>query len=151
VPTASEFNFRLIVHVDTNGVAQLLQKVLILWKEGRYRTNDAGMREVAVSGHYVLLTDEMTSQAGLTGAALLDGELAGRRISSTAFGFRQPLLMTDSSGGFGAGAVSCLVTTAMMIRLIRTNTATILITITRMNIMSTSCPPAWSHLRQSGR
>ena len=42
VPTASAFQFRLIIHVDENGQARLLQKVIQMWKNGV--TNEAGPR-----------------------------------------------------------------------------------------------------------
>lgn len=98
VPTASEFEFRLLVHVDAAGQARLLQRALLMWRQGQ--TNSAG--GVAVPGRYVLLTDEQRTN-GLVGATLRDGKAVGRRFSSAAFSFRDPLPM-NGTGLFGANA-----------------------------------------------
>ncbi|MFH0909410.1 MAG: hypothetical protein V1929_11670 [bacterium] len=104
LPTASEFSFRAIVHVDTNNQARLLQHVLVMWKDGSY-TNGA----VHVPGRYVLVTDDSLADQ-FSGSTLRDGEQVGRRISSAAFGFRDPLPM---AGLFGCSTnpLSCVVTT----------------------------------------
>jgi hypothetical protein len=111
VPTASEFQFRLLVHVDGNGQARLLQKVLQMWKDGTYKPDPAGSGNQVVDepGRFVLVTDDsLTSQ--FTGAALRDGEPVARRFSSAAFGFRQPIAMTGAGGFGGAGSTrTCLV------------------------------------------
>jgi hypothetical protein len=97
--TASEFQFRLVVHVDRNGQAQLLQKVLLMWKNGTYTNNTDGIQVLDQPGRYVLLTDERLAP-NFTGAALRDGEPVARRYSSAAFSFRSPILMT-ANGVFG--------------------------------------------------
>jgi hypothetical protein len=51
-------------------------------------------------GRFVLATDE-SRIAGLTGAALRDGQSVGRRFSSAAFGFREPIPFTGTNE-FGA-------------------------------------------------
>jgi hypothetical protein len=91
VATASEFQFRLIVHVDSNNQARLLQHVLLMWKDGT--TN--GMTNVP--GHYVLVTDDRLADQ-FSGSTLRDGEQVGRRISSAAFAFRDPLPMLGLFG-----------------------------------------------------
>ncbi|MCL5097943.1 MAG: hypothetical protein M1608_10540 [Candidatus Omnitrophica bacterium] len=85
-PTASEFNLRLIIHVDTNGQARLLKEVIQMWRNGTY-TNDArGYNVVDKPGEYVLLTDEsLVSQ--FEGASLRDGTPVGRRLSSVGYDF----------------------------------------------------------------
>ena len=107
VKTATAFQFRLIVHVDASGQPRLLQKVLQMWKEGT-TIPDPGdpQREIVdVPGRYVLLTDEALINS-FTGATLRDGDPVGRRISSAAFAFREPLIMTGA-GEFGENTVTC--------------------------------------------
>jgi hypothetical protein len=107
VPTASEFQFRLLVHVDNNGQARLLQKVIQMWKNGTTKADSNGLQVVDQPGRYVLVTDDRLLP-NFAGAALRDGEPVGRRLSSAAFGFRTPLPMT---GVFGAtnGLLQCSV------------------------------------------
>jgi hypothetical protein len=95
VPTASEFEFRLIAHVNSAGQATLLQRVLLMWKPGQ--TNGAG--QVTVPGRFVLVSDErLMSQ--YQGSTLRDGKLVGRRFSTAAFSFSNPISMAGS-GAFG--------------------------------------------------
>ena len=102
VAVASEFQFRLLVHVDGQGRARLLQKVLQLWKPGTYQPAADGStnRVLDRPGRFVLATDESLI-AGLTGAAIRDGQSVGRRFSSAAFGFREPIPLTGTNE-FGA-------------------------------------------------
>lgn len=95
LPTASPFEFRLIVHVDKSGQTRLLQRSLLLWRPGE--TNTSG--GVAIPGRYVLVTDEHRTN-GLVGATLRDGKLVGRRFSSAAFTLREPLPL-NPLGAFG--------------------------------------------------
>ena len=97
-PTASEFQFRLLIHVDNNGQARLLQKVIQMWKNGTLATDPGGLQVVDEPGRFVLVTDDQFIP-NFTGATLRDGNPAGRRVSSAAFGFRTPIPMT---GEFGA-------------------------------------------------
>lgn len=103
--TASAFQFRLIVHVDSTGQARLLQKILQMWKPGTYKPdpNNTNVMVVDQPGRFVLLTDEslISSIAGLTGAALRDDQPVGRRLSTAAYGNRAPVLLSGS-GDFGA-------------------------------------------------
>lgn len=107
VPTGSEFQFRILVHVNAAGQASLLQKVLQMWKSGQ--TNNAG--ELIEPGRFVLLTDESKIPSQYTGAALRDGKAVGRRFSSAAFGFRDPIAMTGAGFGDAGGVFSCNVIT----------------------------------------
>jgi hypothetical protein len=107
VSTASEFQFRLLVHVDNNGQARLLQKVIQMWKDGTLTTDSNGLQVVDVPGRFVLVTEDRFIPS-FTGATLRDGEPVGRRLSSAAFGFRAPVSMT---GDFGStsGLLQCSV------------------------------------------
>lgn len=105
-PVASEFPFRLIVHVDANGQARLLQKVLQMWKNGMTKPDplDPTRQIVDVPGRFVLLTDEALIP-NFSGAALRDGVPVGRRVSSAVFGFKTPLSLTGV-GDFGGNTIS---------------------------------------------
>lgn len=99
-PTASEFQFRLLLHVDNAGQTRLLKEVTQMWQEGTYKPdpNNSGLQVVDRPGRFVLLTNEalLTRYAG---AALRNGQPVGRRLSSAAFDFAgHALAMT---GGFG--------------------------------------------------
>ncbi len=71
-PTASEFQFRVLVHVDATGQARLLKEAIL-------------MRD-PVSGEDILLTDS-TAIEQFAGAGLRDGQPVGRRASSAAYDF----------------------------------------------------------------
>jgi hypothetical protein len=99
-PTPAEFQFRILLHMDTNGTVRLLQKVLQMWQDGTTKPdpNDPSKLVVDEPGHFVLVTDEsLVGQIPrLNGAALRDGTAVGRRFSTTAFGFLAPKSMTES-------------------------------------------------------
>jgi hypothetical protein len=103
-PTGSQFNLRLIVHVDAAGQARLLKEVIQMWKEGTYTNAPDGWKVMATNGNYVLVTDE-TLLAQFRGAAVRDGQDVGRRISTVDFDF--PSTATNSflplSGSFAGG------------------------------------------------
>ena len=82
----SDFNLRLLLHVDNSGATRLLREVIQLWQNGTTTNNADGQAVVAVPGRYVLVTDERLIPS-LTGGSLRDGELAGRRLSSASFDF----------------------------------------------------------------
>lgn len=103
--TASEFQFRLLVHVDDNGQARLLQKVIQMWKNGTFTTDTNGLQVVDQPGRYVLVTDDRFIP-NFTGATLRDGEPVGRRLSSAAFSFRTPVPMTGDFGSV-SGLLQC--------------------------------------------
>jgi hypothetical protein len=93
-PTGSEYQFRLIVHVDANNQVRLLQKVLQMWKPAEFK--------------FVLLTDEsLASSPAYDGTSAQTGDQAPRRVSTSAFGFANPIPM---AGGFGVSN-SCVVVT----------------------------------------
>ncbi|HKX62721.1 MAG TPA: hypothetical protein VJS65_12765 [Verrucomicrobiae bacterium] len=108
-PTDSQAQFRILVHVNNDGQPAFLQRILQMWKNGTTKPdpNDPGKVVVDVPGRYVLLTDESLAP-NYTGAALRDGQPVGRRISSAAFAFRNPIPLSGA-GEFGANTVSCAV------------------------------------------
>jgi hypothetical protein len=94
VPTASELSFRIIIHVDANGVVRLLKEIIQMWDPG----NDIR------TAKFVLITNESLI-SNYVGAALRDGQPVGRRISSAVFSFPEPLIM---AGSFLSGnTISC--------------------------------------------
>ena len=105
VPTASDFSFRVLVHVDANGQARLLQKVLQMFKAGTYRPAGDGTtnRVVDQPGRYALLTDDQLIPQ-FTGVAVRDASQVGRRFTSAAFSFRQPIPMSGTADFASAGA-----------------------------------------------
>lgn len=86
-PVAREFNLRLLLHVDTNGVTRLLREVIQMVQEGSY-TNDpvTGLRARATPDRAVLVTD-FSKIGQFKGVALRDGVSQGRRLSSVGFDF----------------------------------------------------------------
>lgn len=113
LPTAFEFQFRIVLHVDDSGQVRLLQKVLQMWKNGTLKPDpdDPTKEIVDVPGRFVLLTDE-TRAAAYSGATLRDGEPVGRRFSTAAFSFRQPLPMSGF-GDFGVDGSKFIGTTIL--------------------------------------
>ena len=97
VPTGSEFSFRLILHVDNNGQARLLQEVVQMWQEGTWKPDPDNLGNLIPDepGSFVLLANDGLIPS-YSGAALRDGQPVGRRISSPAFGFKGPKDMTGS-------------------------------------------------------
>jgi hypothetical protein len=107
LPVGSSLQFRLLVHVDTNGTARLLQKVLEMFKPGTIVPDPTNPSNNIVDppGHYVLVTDDRLIPQ-FTGATLSDSQPVARRLSSAVFGFPQPIPFT-ASGAFGTGTLSC--------------------------------------------
>ena len=99
VPTASEFQFRILVHVDETGQARLLQQVVLMWKDGTYKPDpeDPEHQIVDEPGRFVLVTDDALL-AEFSGATLRDGQPVGRRMSSAAFALENPEAMTGTFG-----------------------------------------------------
>lgn len=103
-PASGGLTFRILVHVDANGAAKFLQQVYLLFEEGTLidDPNDPSIppgKIVDAPGRFVLVTSE-SSIANFTGSLIRDGEAVGRRYSTTAFAFKDPLPMT-SMGAFG--------------------------------------------------
>lgn len=95
--TTSEFSFRIIVHVDEEGQARLLQHVTLMQVQPTYvpDPDDPNVMVEDAPARYVLITED-----GLlgeySGVSLRDGEIVGRRISSPVFGFVEPLALSGS-------------------------------------------------------
>jgi hypothetical protein len=109
--TASEFQMRIIVHVDASGQASLLKEVTLMWQDGTTRPDPTDPSKFIVDqpGRFVLVTDE-DLLAQLSGSAIRDGEQVGRRISTAAFAFSEPQPMVAVTGDFGegGGVVECV-------------------------------------------
>ena len=104
-PTPSGFQFRLLIHLDAAGTPRLLREIIQMWKNGSYKPDaiDPSKQVVDAPGRFVLITDErfIPLIPNLTGATLRDGVPVGRRFSSAAFGFREPIPFAGL-GQFGA-------------------------------------------------
>jgi hypothetical protein len=102
IPRAAggSFSFRLIVHVDGAGKARLLQQVFLVRKPPIFGPDpdDPQLERIEQPGRTVAITDE-----ALIPQIIGTAELVGRRVSSPAFGFSQPVVLTG--GAFGAGAL----------------------------------------------
>ncbi|MCA9410860.1 MAG: hypothetical protein KC944_06600 [Candidatus Omnitrophica bacterium] len=112
-PTERDYQFRIIVHVDANGQARLLQQVFLMFTEGTLidDPNDPSIppsKIVDEPGQYRLITDEALLDQ-VSGSILRDGKTVGRRFSSTAFPFIDPIDI-ESSGDFGVASTVSSVT-----------------------------------------
>jgi len=109
-PTASEFSFRVLIHVDAAGQARLLPWVIQMFKEGTLEPvpGDPGFFQVDEPGREVWMTD-LGYANQFVGVTLRDGEQVGRRISSAVFSFDQPLPL-DGAGNFGSNIITNEVT-----------------------------------------
>ena len=82
----SQFNLRLLLHVEADGTTRLLKQVIQMWQDGTYTNDASGYRQVDQPGRYVLLTDDARI-LNFQGAALRDGEPVGRRLSCAGLDF----------------------------------------------------------------
>ncbi len=89
-PTATPFNFNIILHADTNGVVRLLKDVTIMQK----RNTVSNLADI------VLLTDD-TLIPNYDGVLKRGGKLVGQRYSSVFYTFDGQFL--PLSGGLGYG------------------------------------------------
>ena len=100
-PTGSEFNLRLLLHVDASGQTRLLKEVIEMWQDGTSTNDASGNTTVVTPGHYVLLTDD--SLVGqFTGVSARDGVPVGRRLSTAGFDFADKEL--PLAGDFAIGS-----------------------------------------------
>jgi hypothetical protein len=104
-PAGSEFSFRLIVHVDGGGIARLLQRVYLVRKPATMVPDPEheGYNVIDQPARTVVVTDE-----ALIPVIIGSGAMEGRRISSAAFAFDQPIPL--SGGPFGEGTLGGVVT-----------------------------------------
>ncbi len=97
-PTASEFRFRIIVHVDNQATPRLLQQVFLM------QVQPDPQDPITYPARYVLVTDEDLVD-NFTGVSMRDGEIVGRRISSSVFAFKDPIDLSGSLTGTLLGTV----------------------------------------------
>lgn len=100
-PTASEFNLRLLVHVDATGQTRLLKEVIEMWQNGTTTNDAAGVASVDQPGRYVLVTDDRLI-GQFTGISARDGVPVGRRLSTATFDFADNEL--PMTGDFAVGS-----------------------------------------------
>ncbi|MCA9413375.1 MAG: hypothetical protein KC944_19330 [Candidatus Omnitrophica bacterium] len=118
-PTATEFEFRVMLHVDEDGTVRLLNEVIQLYREGSTHPDPTNpdLEVVDEPGRYVLVTpsapDSVMNEIGKTllPATLRDGREFARRISTAAYtlidenGNAEEPVVT-SIGSFGATGAS---------------------------------------------
>ncbi|MCI0747735.1 MAG: hypothetical protein L0Y58_20200 [Verrucomicrobia subdivision 3 bacterium] len=104
-PAGSDFSFRIIMHVDGAGTARLLRHVFLVRKPPVMVSDpmDPNLNRIAEPARTVAVTDE-----ALIPDIIGTGEIVGRRVSSAAFGFEQPVVLTG--GAFGAGTLNATLT-----------------------------------------
>jgi len=95
-PVKYGFQFRLILHVNSNGVSNLLKEVVQMWKDGETVPYDTGEGNIVTKpGRHVLITDDaLLSQ--FEGSILKNGHQVGQRISTAVFGFSDPQNMSGN-------------------------------------------------------
>jgi hypothetical protein len=103
-PAGGSLSFRLIVHVDGAGTARLLQQAFMVRKPAVVEPDpeDPLINRVLEPARMLAVTDESLIP-GLIGTA----EVVGRRVSSPAFSFQQPIPLTG--GEFGEGALQATI------------------------------------------
>jgi len=94
-PAGGDFSFRLILHVDDGGTARLLQHVFLVRKPATFKPDPAnpGFNILDQPARTVVVTDEALIPQIIGSAGII-----GRRISSAAFGFKNPIVLTGSGG-----------------------------------------------------
>lgn len=97
LPAANPFAFRLLVHVDTNGQARLLQRVLTVCNPNGEIVTNAVTGQSTTNGFYVLLADESQVQAYIESAR----QSKVYRVSSVNFPIMSPQPMAGAFGGTG--------------------------------------------------
>lgn len=104
-PAGSDFNLRLMLHVDEEGSTRLLKQVTLMWEEGTLTTDINGDQVVDRPGRYVLITnDSLITQ--YQGIGLRNGEPVGRRLSAPAFDFPESIASSSTfplNGHFAEG------------------------------------------------
>ena len=101
-PAAGQFPLRLIVHVDETGVSRLLQRVFLVRKPPTFMPDpeNEGFNILSEPARTLVITEEILIP-GLIG----NTPIVGRRISSAAFAFSQPIALNGTFGGALDGAV----------------------------------------------
>lgn len=93
-PVAQPFNFRIIVHVDGNGAARLLQHVSLMQVQAKYgpSPDDPAVQVETEPARYVVLSNDSLIP-DYQGVSMRDGQMVGRRISAPAFSLSSPALL----------------------------------------------------------
>ncbi len=102
LPTGTDFEFRLIIHVNQSGTAKLLKEVIQMWEEGTEIPDPENPEFLTVDepGRFVLLTDD-TLIPGFAGADYRGGGPVGLRVSTAAYDF--PGRSIELAGSFEPG------------------------------------------------
>ncbi len=95
LPAANSFGYRVIIHVDTNGQARLLQRVLLAYTHNDAQVTNAITGQVTTNGAYRLLTDESTAAT----VRQSDPQAQVTRISSANFPLFSPQVLNGQFGG----------------------------------------------------
>lgn len=115
-PTERDYQFRIIMHVDDSGQAKLLQQVYLVFREGTLIDDPSDdsippSQIVSEPGQFYLITDDSLLD-NFSGSILRDGKPVGRRFSTTAFAFDQPIDI-ETSGDFGIASTIASVTVVL--------------------------------------
>lgn len=93
-PTGSPFKFRIMIHVDDQGVARLIREISMMQVQPVLTPDPiTGEDVVTTPARYVLVTDD-SLLGNFTGVSMRNGEIVGRRISTPVFGFDTPQVMS---------------------------------------------------------
>lgn len=98
-PTSSEFRFRIILHKDdrTPPRVHLLQHVTVMQVQPSTVSDpDNPSETIVVPARYVLLADDALIPQ-YEGVSMRDNVIVGRRISSPAFGFSDPVPLAQNA------------------------------------------------------
>ncbi|MCD4749009.1 MAG: hypothetical protein K8R59_06520, partial [Thermoanaerobaculales bacterium] len=98
--TGKLFPLRILIHVDSAGVARLVNEVVEMWEEGTMAPDpeNPGFLITETPGRAVLLTNEDLIP-NFTGVTMRDGVPVGIRLSSIAYDFPGEVLEMDGAVG----------------------------------------------------
>lgn len=94
LPAANPFYIRAIIHVDTNGQARLLQRVLLAYSRDAGLVTNAITGQVTTNGAYRLLSDESLVPA----VRQTDPQAEITRLSSVNFPLMSPQVLNGQIG-----------------------------------------------------
>ena len=96
LPAANPFGFRVIIHVDAEGQARLVQRMLLVYSRNGVQVTNLLTGEVTTNGTYRLLSDESQVAAHRQS----DPQATVTRVSSVNFPLMAPQIL---NGQFGTG------------------------------------------------
>ena len=104
LPTSSEFQIRVILHVAADGKTKLLQRAIQVWEDGTSVPDpkNTGYFLPGAPGRFKLFSNEVAARNYL-GATIRRGSQIPRRLSTAAYPLASPLLM---GGTFGNGTLT---------------------------------------------